>query len=165
MMKKLNNKGFTLIELLAVIVILAVVMAIAARSVLGVMNDSRKSALLDSASSAASSFSNAYAESIISNKTTVFGISFAGTTISPLTSDTITAFSELGITEKDYTSDSFVYFDGDKFLVCLVANPSGSYNVANAVGGTKTVGSEGNTKSLTATQMWACSDGTHSWTD
>ena len=45
----MKKNGFTLIELLAVIVILAVVMAIAARSVLGVMSNSKKSSLNDSA--------------------------------------------------------------------------------------------------------------------
>lgn len=44
-MKKLNKKGFTLIELLAVIVILAVLMLLAAPSVLGIMNNARKNAV------------------------------------------------------------------------------------------------------------------------
>ena len=88
---KLNNKGFTLIELLAVIVILAVVMAIAARSVLGVMNSSRKSALQDSAISAARSFANTYAESIIDeNSTTVLGIDFSSTGAKPLSNTALT---------------------------------------------------------------------------
>lgn len=43
--RKLNNKGFTLIELLAVVVILAIVMGIAATSVLNSINNSRKSSL------------------------------------------------------------------------------------------------------------------------
>ncbi len=59
-MKKLNHKGFTLIELLAVIVILAVVMGVATTSVLSAMNNSRKSALQDSALAIADSFKNAY---------------------------------------------------------------------------------------------------------
>ena len=51
--KKLNRKGFTLIELLAVIVILAIVMGIAATSVLRSINQSRTSSLLSAAQNAA----------------------------------------------------------------------------------------------------------------
>ena len=51
--KKLNNKGFTLIELLAVVVILAIVMGIAATSVLRSINQSRTSSLLSAAQNAA----------------------------------------------------------------------------------------------------------------
>ena len=47
--RKLNNKGFTLIELLAVVVILAIVMGIAATSVLSSINNSRSSTLLSTA--------------------------------------------------------------------------------------------------------------------
>lgn len=52
-LRKLNNKGFTLIELLAVVVILAIVMGIAATSVLSSINNSRKSTLLSTAQNAA----------------------------------------------------------------------------------------------------------------
>lgn len=52
-MKKLNNKGFTLVELLAVVVILAIVMGIAASSVLNSINNSRKSTLYSAAQNAA----------------------------------------------------------------------------------------------------------------
>ena len=48
-MKKLNKKGFTLIELLAVIIILGVLMIIAIPAVTKYINDSRKSAYVDSA--------------------------------------------------------------------------------------------------------------------
>ena len=51
--KKLNNKGFTLIELLAVVVILAIVMGIAATSVLNSINNSRTSSLYSAAQNAA----------------------------------------------------------------------------------------------------------------
>lgn len=51
--RKLNNKGFTLIELLAVVVILAIVMGIAATSVLSSINNSRSSTLLSTAQNAA----------------------------------------------------------------------------------------------------------------
>lgn len=57
-MKKLNNKGFTLIELLAVIVILALVMGIAASSMLTAMNNSRKSTLHSAAQTAAANLNN-----------------------------------------------------------------------------------------------------------
>ncbi len=53
--KKLDNKGFTLIELLAVIVILAIVMGLAANSVINSINNSRKSTLHSTAQGAANS--------------------------------------------------------------------------------------------------------------
>ena len=43
-----NRKGFTLIELLAVIVILAIIMVIAVPQILNVINNSRKSAWVNS---------------------------------------------------------------------------------------------------------------------
>lgn len=62
MKKKLNNKGFTLIELLAVIVILAIVMGIAAQSVLRSINQSRVSSLLSTAQNAANQLNTWAAE-------------------------------------------------------------------------------------------------------
>ena len=56
--KRLNRKGFTLIELLAVIVILAIVMGIAANSVLTSINNSRKSSLYSAAQNAANTLNN-----------------------------------------------------------------------------------------------------------
>lgn len=44
-MKKLNKKGFTLVELLAVIVILALLMVVAARTIGTTLDDSRKNAM------------------------------------------------------------------------------------------------------------------------
>ena len=49
-MKKMNKKGFTLIELLAVIIILGILMIIAIPSVTTYIQNSRKSAYVDSAS-------------------------------------------------------------------------------------------------------------------
>ena len=49
-MKKMNKKGFTLIELLAVIIILGILMIIAIPSVTEYITNSRKSALVDTAS-------------------------------------------------------------------------------------------------------------------
>jgi type IV pilus assembly protein PilA len=45
----MNKKGFTLIELLAVIIILGILMIIAIPSVTSYINDSRKSAYIDTA--------------------------------------------------------------------------------------------------------------------
>ena len=78
-MKKLNNKGFTLIELLAVIVILAVVMGVAASSVLSAMNNSRKSSLQDSALSAADAFRTAFAEASLNNTNVILGATIPDT--------------------------------------------------------------------------------------
>ncbi len=63
--KKLNNKGFTLVELLAVVVILALVMGIAASSMLNTMNSSRKSTLHSAAQTAASNLNNWIADDML----------------------------------------------------------------------------------------------------
>ena len=168
-MKKLNNKGFTLIELLAVIVILAVVMGVAATSVLSAMNNSRKSSLQNSAASAADAFRTAYAEySMLSTNGLVGHKDASGdTTNADLiggTAQDLSKFADgLNITAANYDlTNSFVYFDTEKssFTVCMVANPTGSYYVAaaavNPAKSTK-VGS----KSLAG--MWACSNNETSW--
>lgn len=71
--KRLDNKGFTLIELLAVIVILAIVMGLAANSVINSINNSRKSTLYSSAQAAANSLNTWVTEdsvaSSVDNKT------------------------------------------------------------------------------------------------
>ena len=160
--KRLNNKGFTLIELLAVIVILAIVMGIAATSVISIINNSRQSGLQDSAASAADAFRVAYGEMSLSNSGKILGIStdtiFTNTATSVNLED---AADSLNITADNYDlTKSFVYYDpaNSKFTVCMVANPTGSYYVAAARGETKTLG-----QSLTADDMWACSDNTNSW--
>ncbi len=52
-MKKLNNKkGFTLVELLAVIVVLAIVMVLATRTILPLMNDAKKTSFANEATAA-----------------------------------------------------------------------------------------------------------------
>ena len=56
----MRNKGFTLIELLAVIVILAIIALIATPIVLGIINDSRKSADRETAKLMVSNFELAY---------------------------------------------------------------------------------------------------------
>ena len=64
-MKRLNNKGFTLVELLAVVVILALVMGIAATSMLNTMNSSRKNTLHSAAQTAASNLNNWVADDML----------------------------------------------------------------------------------------------------
>ena len=46
-----NNKGFTLVELLAVIVVLAIVMGLAAVAITGVLENTRKAAMVSDAKS------------------------------------------------------------------------------------------------------------------
>lgn len=62
-----NKKGFTLIELLAVIVILAIIAVIATPIILGVVEDSRKSAAKASAYGALDAIRSYYATSQISD--------------------------------------------------------------------------------------------------
>ena len=64
-MRKLNKKGFTLVELLAVVVILALVMGIAASSMLSTMNSSRKSTLHSAAQTAATNLNNWVADDML----------------------------------------------------------------------------------------------------
>ena len=51
-MKRLNKKGFTLVELLAVVVVLAIVAAIAMRSITGIINNNRIDSFRSSVNSA-----------------------------------------------------------------------------------------------------------------
>lgn len=195
-MKKLNNKGFTLIELLAVVVILAVVMGIAMTSVLTAMNNSRKGSLQDSAKSVSQAMQTKYSEALVTNSTNdVFGdvLKSDGTTtkgynftkkgffalnsglkddlnLSPSTyvlADNSSAMTPTADNKLD-ASTSFVYYDGERFTVCLMAKRAGSYFVANAASN-KTVILGGTTvsfKEATADTdaMWSCStDGEYSW--
>ena len=168
-MKKLNNKGFTLIELLAVIVILAVVMGVATTSVLSAMNNSRKRSLQNSALSAADGFRTKYAEYSMTPGGSLVGI--PATSVTSLLNGTAQKLNvnanvakELNITDANYDlGSSYVYFDKttSTFTVCLVAKTTGSYYVAAAVGKAKSA--MGNSPALTTSQMWACSDNSHSW--
>ena len=65
----MKNKGFTLIELLAVIVILAIIALIATPIILGLINDSRKSANMRSAELVYSGVENAYASTLLKSRT------------------------------------------------------------------------------------------------
>ena len=68
-MRKLNRKGFTLVELLAVVVILALVMGIAATSMLNTMNSSRKNTLHSAAQTAATNLNNWIADDMLATTT------------------------------------------------------------------------------------------------
>ena len=63
----MRNKGFTLIELLAVIVILAIIALIATPIVLGIINDSRKSADDETTKLISSNFGFAYQSAYMTN--------------------------------------------------------------------------------------------------
>lgn len=208
-MKKLNNKGFTLVELLAVVVILAVVMGIAVTSVITAMNNSRKGALLDSAKAVANAFKTKYSESMVSgNSASIYsteaGIGYNfnnGTTSAPvfytlhsnlnselnlspsayvLSDDAVTDATAASPTDNKITmGTSFVAFDGNSVVACLIARQDGSYYVANYASDSKTAtilkgtivtfnnaGDKTETGKKTANIMWACSqDGVNSWTN
>ena len=169
-MKKLNRKGFTLIELLAVIVILAVVMGVAATSVLSAMNNSRKSSLQNSAATAADAFRAAYAENMLTNTSSALGLNIVNG-YNALTADT---FSKLNISTSNYVvggvdgsgkyTGSFAWFNSTdgSFIVCLAADPSGSYNVPDAA---KKVATGITGAEYSSGVMFACSNGQHSWND
>jgi len=160
--KRLNRKGFTLIELLAVIVILAIVMGVAANSVLNVMNDSRKNTLQSSAKSAADAFRTAYAEYQLKNSGTILG--YNATTLLGGTAQTLSTGAEkLNISSTNYNlTSSYVKYDSTNgaFTVCLVAAANGSYYLDTAK---SSAASNVNGITLAASTMWACSNDKHSW--
>ena len=172
--KKLNRKGFTLIELLAVIVILAVIMVIATTSVLSATNESKKKSLVDSANSARNAFDTAYAEMTLTNETKLLDIDAYGDNglLMGNAKDLSPAFKKLKITDKDYdttSAKSFVYYNttDSTFLVCVVAKETGNFYYGPAAKNARNAANEQNKtadgKSYVAGTMWACSDGTNSW--
>lgn len=185
--KRLNNKGFTLIELLAVVVILAVVMGIAMTSVLSSMNSSRKGSLQNSAESTSQIFQNKYAEAMVSGGTAnIFGTNTAGVwsggynfTVSSATFYTLdkTTGVDLNLSKSAYElsdsiepldvssaiNTSFVAFNGEKIVACLVATNSGSYYVGQATS-VKTATVFGTNLTFADGTMFACSDEQNSWT-
>ncbi len=173
---KLNRKGFTLIELLAVIVILAVIMVIASTSVIGVMNQSKQSSLLDSAKSSADALTTAASESILTNSTTVYGLTnlLTGSSTSPVTlamstgGTTLTDYLDINSTDYNLAS-SYVSYDGTKITVCYTVGTGSSFYVSNAASKyTYKKLKNGTTQitigNATTNTMWACSDGNASWT-
>lgn len=158
-MKKLNNKGFTLIELLAVIVILAVVMGIAANSVISSMNKARAGALGDTALVIANGFNQKYTESMVDNsQSDVYGDVLGagkGYDFSGGTNKVYQIVKNLGNTF-NISNDNYVLFDSTtkpaaltvssdtvversivifnattgKFVVCMFAKNTGSNFVA-----------------------------------
>lgn len=205
-MKKLNNKGFTLIELLAVVVILAVVMGIAMNSVLSSMNKARGGSLQDTAQVIANAFNQKYTEALVGGvPTKVYsdvsgfstGYNFSSTkgyyidthladTFNISTSNYVlgSGASSLTLSGTNATTGintSFVVYNSTsgRFVVCMVANTSGSnyvdaFKVSAAVklselgtngkpAGIKSNDSTYNSMGLAAGVMMACSDGTRTW--
>lgn len=167
--KKLNRKGFTLIELLAVIVILAVIMVIATTSVLSATNESKKKSLVDSANSARNAFDTAYAEMTLTNATKLLDIDAYGAAglLMGNANDLSPAFEKLKITDKDYdtaNAKSFVYYNttDSTFLVCVVAKETGNFFYGPAAKKARAGATDG--RKYDKGTMWACSDGTNSWT-
>lgn len=166
--KRLNNKGFTLIELLAVIVILAVVMLVATTSVLSAMNNSRQKSLENSASSAANAFTTGFSESVLTGETTIYNISglMAGTE----SSNAVVSLSGvdtkgLHINSTDYDlAKSYAIYDGKQVVICFTATENRQFYVAGAVSTAPVTKGTGNTITLASGTMWACSDGSNSWT-
>ena len=205
-MKKLDNKGFTLIELLAVVVILAVVMGIAMNSVLSSMNKARGGSLQDTAQVIANAFNQKYTEALVGGvPTKVYsdvsgfstGYNFSSTkgyyidthladTFNISTSNYVlgngaTSLNLSGSSVSTDVNTSFVVYNSTngKFVVCMVANSSGSnfvsaYKTSAAVklselgdsnkpAGIKSNDTTYNAVGLAANVMMACSDGTRTW--
>lgn len=186
-MRKLNNKGFTLIELLAVIVILAVVMGIAANSVIGTMNKSRMGTINDSTIVIAKAMNQKIIEAQVGGKVSEVPLGgankdFSSSGVYYLSTN---ALKEFGLTDTDYVSSSettkitaavtgvnasFVAFDSTNsvFTVCLVAKSGGkvwvdSLKTANAnTKLTNTKSGVGFDVTFAKDVMFACSDGTKS---
>lgn len=189
--KKLNNKGFTLIELLAVVVILAVVMGIAMTSVLSSMNKARGGSLSDSATSIAQAMQTKYTESLVDGAPSAVyndvgsfaGYDFTNNYVNYLDSQlatefniTSTAYSLTSVVTSGFSTTgidkSIIGFNATtgKFVVCMVANPAGSYYVAAySIGNSANkstvskVSINGSDYTFKNGEMFACSDGTKSW--
>ena len=189
--KRLNRKGFTLIELLAVIVILAVVMGIAANSVLSSMNKSRMGSMSDSAIVVARGLDQKFLEAQVGGTVSSVSVggkvyNFSKTNMYYLHTDSL---KEFNLKTSDYVGDtansispvdltnnvtgvnkSFVVFNGTKssFIVCLVANKSGSLFVdgMKVTNGKLAKADSGLTVDIlfdtTDGVMFACSNGTKS---
>ena len=155
--RKLNNKGFTLIELLAVVVILAIVMGIAATSVLTSINNSRKSSLVSTSQNLANTLNTWVSEDMVSPKAVdkklgdTFKINNGGsvaklsTALSLSDKDIVLRGNVPVKPYKNATGDSTIKVEGDSktcsafrynkttgaFEVLLVAAEGGKYWVSN----------------------------------
>lgn len=186
-MMKLNNKGFTLVELLAVVVILAVVMGIAANSVLSSMNNSRKGSLQNSAKSVSQAFQTKYSEAMVTQSLNNIygdilgdGYNFVGaSTENPVFYQLAKNLeNELNLSSSTYKlvesgattaltaaadgsysiSNSFIAFNGKTVVVCLFAEKNGNYYVTD-FGGTNlsTTILDKTVKFGGTNEMWSCS--------
>ena len=107
-MKRLNNKGFTLIELLAVIVILAVVMGIAANSIISTMGKSRMGTINDSTLVIAKAMNQRIIEAQIGGNVNAVSLGgankdFSSSGVYYLNSN---ALKEFGLTDTDYVPNT-----------------------------------------------------------
>ena len=186
-MKKLNRKGFTLIELLAVIVILAVVMGIAANSVLNSMNKARGGSLLDSAQVIARGMDQRLMAVQVDGTSTITGTSLVvGTTGASYISEAVG--KEYGLNATDYlfadsggpsvtstsqATASFIYYNStnNSFIVCLLATTGGKndvaayrkskHNLVQVVSGSSPKYIQSSATAVVA----GCSDGTNTWSN
>ena len=134
-MRKLNKKGFTLVELLAVVVILALVMGIAATSMLNTMNSSRKNTLHSAAQTAATNLNNWVADDMLETDSTKLKL---GTTFIEKTQTGTNAGKWICLNSSDLTLNNSVSILGalglsDKDLVTSGTAPDDSvYKTATA---------------------------------
>lgn len=169
-MKKLNRKGFTLIELLAIIVILAVILVVAVPPLLDVMDNSKKSALINSAKSVASGWTNNLATSELNpptSGTTEYGLYVDVSAWSGWKCLTTTQMSTLKIDSNQYVSGLGTETVTATAPICSAAKiTNGAVEVILVVesgdqmfldSATDTIG----TKKL----MWASSTGSNSWSN
>lgn len=164
-MKKMNSKGFTLIELLAIIVILAVILVVAVPQILDVMDNSKLKSLQNSAKSVASGWNNNLAAAQLTGDT--YAMDLSKDDWKCITTE---AASTLGISTNDYLIDEKA--GGAGALTPNDANPNCSMAKLNTAGAVEVilVADEGGSLYLadakgSSTNMWARSDGSHSWSD
>ena len=126
---KRNKKGFTLIELLAVIVILAIIMVIAVPQILNVINDSRKSAWVNSVKMVTSA---------IETNTTLFDPSTGGQTYTLTTlcksnaTSTLSAIVDMGDMTASCSNNVFTLTGKNQFsgrnatITCAAGSTNGT---------------------------------------
>ena len=131
---KNNKKGFTLIELLAVIVILAIIALIATPIILGIIEDSRKSARENSAKYIASTIDTSYATSYMKSyvKDEASGLGETYKLTAKNAGEYPTLLQVMSETKKNLDNIKAVTYDGTKGVVvsnydvtCHITNDSG----------------------------------------
>lgn len=115
-MKKLNKKGFTLVELLAVIVILALLMVVAARTIGGALSDSKEEAIQTEAKKLVSKTYEDI-QSYLLDSTRYSKLTYNSTTT--LSSDVLASGAKIVLTDGNYHAVITMSADNQMGTICI----------------------------------------------